>query len=253
MEKGVGVKMTQMPLRQPALNGLLPGRLFLQNLPSLAVGHLLNPSADAKILDLCASPGGKTTHLASLAPNGEIWAVDKNAHKTAKILENCRLLGIENVKIITADSTKLLTGSFLLMAVESFDYVVLDPPCSGLGLRPNLRPVEVIFANLEGYAAYQEWLFEVAWKLLKPGGQLIYSTCTVNPLENEILIDKMLHKLPDASLLPIRNSIAELCLPGLQVGQLTRQQCEECLCRFWPSVERDTNGFFIAKFLKRRA
>lgn len=254
MGGGVGVVMTETEYRMPALNGVLSEWLFLQNLPSIAASVLLNPKKGSRVLDLCASPGGKTCHLAAIMENtGKIVAIDKSATKTQRIRDNCRLLGVENVEIVTADSTRLLQadGPF---AAASFDYILLDPPCSGLGQRPNLRLLPEELRGLADYAVYQERLFRIAWSLLAPGGELVYSTCTVNPLENEILIDKMLATHPDAQLLPIRTGVMERhCLPGLRVGGLTDDDCRTSLCRFWPSTQHDYIGFFIAKLKKSDA
>lgn len=246
----VGVKMTEMTYKMPCFNGIFTEYIFLQNLPSIAVSQLLNPSSNSRVLDMCASPGGKTCHTAAIMKNtGEIFAIDKIAKKSAKIQENCHRLGIENVQVMTADSSKLLEKG--IFEPESFDYIILDPPCSGLGLRPKLKFSSAEWENLDSFAPYQRKLFMQAWGLLKPGGEMSYSTCTLNPLENELLVDKMLNNLDDAELVPVREGFMEkYCLPGLQVGSLDEKMCRRCICRFWPSTERDSNGFFFVKFKK---
>lgn len=246
----VGVKMTEMTYKMPSLNGILTEYIFLQNLPSIAVSQFLNPPLNSRVLDMCASPGGKTCHTAAIMKNtGKIFALDKIAKKASKIQENCDRLGIQNVQVMAADSSKLIEKG--IFEPESFDYILLDPPCSGLGLRPKLKISSVEWENLDSFAPYQRKLFMQAWGLLKPGGEMTYSTCTLNPLENELLVEKMLNSLNDAELVPVREGFMEkYCLPGLQVGSLNEDTCKRCICRFWPSPERDSNGFFFVKFRK---
>lgn len=247
---GVAVKMTEMMYKMPSLNNVLPKFLFLQNLPSVSVAQLLNPHPNSRVLDMCAAPGGKTCHLATIMDNsGQIFALDRLPKKVAKIQENCDRFGIKNVHAMSCDSSRLLEKR--IFEPESFDYILLDPPCSGLGLRPKLNFTNAETDNLDTFAPFQRKLFMEAWKLLKPGGEMTYSTCTINPLENEILVDKMLKTLYDAELLPIRDGfMAKYCLPGLQVGSLLEDTCNRCICRFWPSSERDSNGFFVVKLRK---
>ena len=248
----VGVKMTEMKFKMPSLNGLLSEFIFPQNLPSIIVSQLLNPSPNSRVLDMCASPGGKTCHSASIMKNtGIVYSLDKMPKKVAKIKENCDLLGLKNVHAMLADSSKLTEKD--IFDTEFFDYIILDPPCSGLGLRPNLKISTSEWDNLDSFAPYQRKLFMQAWGLLKPGGEMSYSTCTINPLENELLVEKMLNNLTDAELAPVREGFMEkYCLPGLQVGSLDEDICKKCICRFWPSSERDSNGFFFVKFRKTK-
>lgn len=251
---GTGIKMREMCFKMPSLNGIFTESMFLQNLPSIAVAKFLNPLPGSKVLDMCASPGGKTCHTASIMNNtGEIYALDKLSKKAAKIQENCDRLGVTNVHVMTADSSKLIKKG--VFNPGSFDYIILDPPCSGLGLRPKIKFTDEDWEHLDSFAPYQRKLFLEAWELLKPGGEMTYSTCTINPLENELLVDKMMSNLSDAEILPIREGfLAKYCLPGLQVGSLSEEICKKCICRFIPSSEpeRDLSGFFLVKFRKRQ-
>lgn len=239
MTGGIGVLMTEMSVKQPSLNGVLEDRIFLQNFPSIATAHALNPTPGSRVLDMCAAPGGKTCHLATLMRNeGSIVAFDKNKKKVAKIRENCAKLGVEIVDARVCDARRAQQ----LFPSESFDFILLDPPCSGLGQRPLLNPdcqaMQSILQNISTYSEYQAKLFSVAWSLLKPNGTLVYSTCTVNPHENEFLIAKMCSQYPDAELID---------LPFGRAGL----DGNEKVSRFWPSVEDDTIGFFIAKLRKK--
>lgn len=245
--------MTEMKYKMPSLNGVLKEFIFLQNLPSISVSKILNPSPGSNVLDMCASPGGKTCHLATIMNNtGKIFAIDKLLGKTARIQENCDRLGITNVHVLALDSTKLIEKG--IFELESFDYIILDPPCSGLGLRPKFHIDENDWKHLDSFAPYQRKLFLEAWDLLKPGGEMTYSTCTINPFENEFLVDKMLSIISNAKLLPIREGFMEkYSLPGLQVGSLSEETCSKSICRFIPSKERDSIGFFLVKFRKLKS
>lgn len=236
---GTGVLMTEMSIKQPSLNGVLEAEIFLQNFPSIATAHALNPQPGSRVLDMCAAPGGKTCHLAALMQNkGSIVAFDKNKKKVAKIRENCTKLGVEIVDARVGDARRAQQ----LFPAESFDFILLDPPCSGLGQRPLLNPdcqaLQSILENISTYSEYQAELFAVAWSLLKPNGTLVYSTCTVNPHENEFLIAKMCAQFPDAELVELPHGRAGL-------------DGNEKVSRFWPSLQDDTIGFFIAKFRKQ--
>lgn len=249
-----------MPLLQPSLNGVLEDCVFLQNLPSMAAAHALSPAPGSRVLDMCAAPGGKTTHLAQLMRNdGFLLAVDKNAKKTAKIRDNCRRFGIDIVQVRQGDSSRLVSNSSSSNEEEEekeqFDFILLDPPCSGLGQRPSFMQNTTPLPNMESFPAYQRELFKAAWKLLAPGGSLVYSTCTVNPAENELMVAWVLQEFHgDIELLPLREEaggvFAQISQPGLQVPGLTEEQGERCLCRFWPDSEHDSIGFFICKFRK---
>ena len=154
---------------------------------SLAV-RLLNPQPGMKILDLCAAPGGKTTQMAELGGNeAVIVAVDKSPHRLEKLTESLERLGIGGVVTVAADGC-----TFDLQQSEFglFDAVLVDAPCSGLGVlarRADLRwrrqPEEI--AEL---AQLQMELLRAGSRCLRPGGCLIYSTCTIEPEENEQIV-----------------------------------------------------------------
>jgi 16S rRNA C967 or C1407 C5-methylase (RsmB/RsmF family) len=260
VSSGVGIVMVELEHKMPGLNGVLEDLVFLQNLPSIMAGLALAPTPGSRVLDMCASPGGKTCHLAALMENtGLLVAVDKNGRKVAKIEENFERLGVRNGKCIVADSTRLSQlGDIFLDG--SFDFILLDPPCSGLGQRPklNLSLDDFSAATLSGYAPYQGRLFDQAWRLLKPGGCLVYSTCTINPDENEVSICRALERHSDARLVPLRRDderFLKYAGPGLPVPGMSAEQSADCLCRFWPRRDggfRDTVGFFLAKLQKSR-
>lgn len=132
---------------------------------------------------------------------------------------------------------------------ESFDRILLDPPCSALGLRPKLRVGQTTAKELLSFAHYQQRFISQAVALLKPGGTLVYSTCTIHAAENEGMVKYILYQYPKMNLVSVEPpAIAALGGPGLPNQGLTKEQCAKVL-RFDPTAA-DTMGFFLAKFSK---
>nr|BAE90347.1 unnamed protein product [Macaca fascicularis] len=174
--KGMGIRMTEPVYLSPSFDNVLPRYLFLQNLPSALVTHVLNPQPGEKILDLCAAPGGKTTHIAALMHDqGEVIAMDKIFSKVEKIKQNALLLGLNSIRAFCFDGTKAVkldmvedTEGEPPFLPESFDRILLDAPCSGMGQRPNMACTWSL-KELASYQPLQRKLFTAAVQLLKPG------------------------------------------------------------------------------------
>ena len=153
---------------------------------------LLGPQAGDRVFDLCAAPGGKTTHIAELMKGeGEIIAVDKYESKLGFIKGGCERLGLQNVKLAAFDA------SFL--ELPPADRVLIDAPCSGLGVlakKPDIKWKRDISDVLQ-LAKLQLDLMKNAAKLVKPGGVLVYSTCTMEPEENQLVVGEFLRQHPD--------------------------------------------------------
>ncbi|XP_072432026.1 tRNA (cytosine(72)-C(5))-methyltransferase NSUN6 isoform X1 [Chiloscyllium punctatum] len=276
--RGVGIRMTEPVYISPSFDNVLPSLLFLQNLPSVVVSHVLDPKPGERILDICAAPGGKTTHIAALMNDkGEVIAMDKIANKVKKIKQNAENLQLKCIKVFCYDGTKALAKEsnwdgqagppFL---PESFDRILLDAPCSGLGQRPNMA-CDWSLKEITSYPPLQRKLFRVAVNLLKPGGILVYSTCTITLAENEEQVAWALDSFPCLSLQSQEPHLGEEGMMGAGLSNDQRQ----LLQRFDPasvteghtsvscsdldssqiehlikSANKDTIGFFIAKFLK---
>ncbi|XP_032205444.1 tRNA (cytosine(72)-C(5))-methyltransferase NSUN6 isoform X3 [Mustela erminea] len=274
--RGIGIRMTEPIYLSPSFDNVLPSYLFLQNLPSAVVAHVLDPQPGEKILDLCAAPGGKTTHIAALMHDqGEVIALDKISKKVEKIKQNALLLGLNSIKAFCFDGTKALKLDMVKDAegkppflAESFDRILLDAPCSGMGQRPNMA-CSWTLKEVTSYPPLQRKLFTVAVELLKPGGVLVYSTCTISLAENEEQVAWALRTFPYLQLQPQEPQIGG---EGIMGAGLSLEQLKQ-LQRFDPSVVplRDTDidslrdariedmiwlankdciGFFIAKFVK---
>jgi 16S rRNA (cytosine967-C5)-methyltransferase len=151
------------------------GLIWPQSRGSQLAGLVVGSQAGERTLDLCAAPGGKATQL-----EGDVVAVELHPGRARELEENCRRLGADNVTVVNADATKLapeLTG---------FDHVLVDAPCSGLGVlaaRPDLR------WRAEPLPELQLELLRVAAERVKPGGTIVYSVCTINSEENEAVVD----------------------------------------------------------------
>ena len=194
---------------------------------------VLQPKNNAKILDMCAAPGGKTTHLSAIMENsGEIVACDLHPHRVGLIEENVKRLGVQNVRCLSGDAQDL-PASFH----AAFDAILLDAPCSGLGVlnrRADLR-WRIRRSNLPEIEALQRDLLEAATRYLAPGGTLVYSTCTLNKKENEEQIAQFLERHPDFAPVPF-DCLGETCASGMKT--------------IYPYIDH-SDGFFIAK-LKRK-
>ncbi|XP_025253042.1 putative methyltransferase NSUN6 isoform X1 [Theropithecus gelada] len=274
--KGMAIRMTEPVYLSPSFDNVLPRYLFLQNLPSALVTHVLNPQPGEKILDLCAAPGGKTTHIAALMHDqGEVIALDKIFSKVEKIKQNALLLGLNSIRAFCFDGTKAVkldmvedTEGEPPFLPESFDRILLDAPCSGMGQRPNMACTWSL-KELASYQPLQRKLFTAAVQLLKPEGVLVYSTCTITLAENEEQVAWALTKFPCLQLQPQEPQIGG---EGMRGAGLSCEQLKQ-LQRFDPSAvplpdtdmdslrearredmlrlaNKDSIGFFIAKFVK---
>jgi 16S rRNA (cytosine967-C5)-methyltransferase len=167
------------------LPGFSEGWWTIQDSSAQLVSHLLDPQAGDVVIDACAAPGGKTTHIAELMEDeGKIWACDKAASRLKKLKENAQRLQLKSIQICTGDSRNFSQFT------NSADRVLLDAPCSGLGTlhrRPDIR-WRVTAATVDELSVLQGELLEQAATWVKPGGVLVYATCTLHPQENEGVI-----------------------------------------------------------------
>ncbi|ABW30563.1 16S rRNA (cytosine(967)-C(5))-methyltransferase [Acaryochloris marina] len=177
----------------PQLPGFQEGLWTVQEASAQLVGHLLNPQPGAIALDVCAAPGGKTTHIAELMENqGEVWACDRTPSRLRKLNQNTQRLGIDTVTIWTGDSRQLSNH------IPLADYVLVDAPCSGLGTLHRHADArwQQTPDNIQDLSTLQLDLLLNSARRVKPGGILLYSTCTLHPLENENIIDQFLAQMP---------------------------------------------------------
>lgn len=226
-------------------DGFRLGRWSLQDESSMLVAEVVAPKAGMKVLDCCAAPGGKSAHMAELMEGkGKVWANDLHAHKRELITAQTERLKLRNVEAVTGDAAALSQR----FAESSMDAVLLDAPCSGFGVIR--RKPEIKWNKTEGdiseIAALQRQLLNEVCGLVRPGGTLVYSTCTIEKEENERQIASFLAEHPEFELDPdwpdaITNRLRD---DGLIVGDFAGEL--QILPQHYGS-----DGFYIAR-MKRR-
>lgn len=217
------------------------GLVSAQSRASMFVGRALAPAAGERVLDLCAAPGGKTTHISALMDGrGEVVAVERDARRAEELARTAERLGASNVRVEVGDAERPRAAGDL------FDRVLVDPPCTGLGTlqaHPDLR-WRVGEQDPARLAALQARILHAGAQALRPGGVLVYSTCTISPDENERLIASFLLSNPALSL---DDLAAEM--PGLGLSGAAAEAAPGAVLTL-PDRDR-TAGFFIARM--RRA
>lgn len=228
-------------LQHPALINRLEsfqkGWFFVQDEAAQLISHLVNPRPGERVLDLCAAPGGKATHLAQLTEDrGQIVAVDIRLEKLALVRENQVRLGISCIDCVLMDARSLAAFRKDLQ----FDKVLLDAPCSGLGILR--RHPEGKYTKspdlLATLAETQAEMLKAAAACVKRGGTLVYSTCTLNPAENEHMVEEFL----SANRKTFQREDAGLFLPPSCASLIDRHGNLRTLPH-----RHDMDGFFAAR------
>ncbi len=217
------------------------GVYYIQEPSAMAVVEVLQPQPHERVLDLAAAPGGKATQIAVRMHNtGLLVANEVHPTRTKALSENIERLGITNT-IVTNESVSRLADRW----PNSFDRIVLDAPCSGEGMfrKDDDARVEWSMDAVQHCSVRQIELLNLAAVLLKPGGRLVYSTCTFAPEENEQVIEQFLHNHPDWNLLPISHSYG--WQPGRPEWSTVKSPYLANTARLWPHhVEGE--GHFLA-------
>lgn len=234
------------------------GLITIQDESSILQGYLVYLFPGAQVLDLCAAPGGKTLHAAErllvvenqyhkqgedIQP-GKVISRDISDHKLIRIQENAERMGYSNVQIEKWDARQPEEKLF-----QAMDLVIADLPCSGLGVigrKPDIkyRLTKEQFGEL---VELQREILSTAGQYVKPGGRLIYSTCTINPKENQEQVTWIQEHLPFESI-PIQAELPEALVSQL-VGQ-PGTDLEEGYCTLIPGKQH-CDGFFMAVFQRR--
>jgi len=223
------------------------GHIYIQELSSMVPVLLLDPQTGEKILDLTAAPGSKTGQIAGLMNNtGKILANDVSRTRFFKMKANLEALGVQNVEYSVAKGENV--GRRL---VNQFDRVLLDAPCSGEGRFHLSDPAS--FENwktskMKGLVPRQKMLFYSAWQALKPGGTLVYSTCTYAPEENEGILDWAIEKFKDLEMLPCELDVLNRREGIAQWGKHSFDPAVKKALRIIPDGQME--GFFVAKMKK---
>jgi len=216
------------------LTSLKEGLFQVQDESSMLVAHVLDPQPGEFVIDACGAPGGKSTHIAASMKNiGRVLSVDIHEHKSAVTRQNAGRLGITIIEAKTMDAEQLDT----LYAGQA-DRVLVDAPCSGLGVlrrKPDARWRKTP-QMLRDLPVLQMRILNSAAACLKPGGVLVYSTCTTEPEENQEVVYRFLADHPDYNL--------------QETGQFLPVKRSGELVQLWPHID-NVDGFFIARMVKR--
>ena len=191
--------------------GFSQGLFFVQDISAMKIAQFLKVEKSNAVLDMCAAPGGKTTHIAEfLGDTGKVYALDISLKRLKSVQENCQRMGVQNAFIVCGDSSEG-KAPFRI----KFDRVLIDAPCSNTGVFS--RRVEARWRlkeeDINKLATLQYSILKTGAIMLKPGGCLVYSTCSIEPEENQDIIKKFLNNEPQFCL-----NAEEYYLPTMNAG-----------------------------------
>ena len=223
------------------------GYFYTQEAASMIPPLVLEPKENDIVLDIAAAPGSKTTQIAQYMNNkGILVANDYTILRMKPLSLNLQRCGITNC-ILT-----LMLGQWFKKSNIEFDRILVDAPCSGTGtIRKSLKTLRIWNPNMvKRLAITQKQLLETAFKILKPGGTLVYSTCSLEPEENEGVVDFLINKYDSVKLEEIKLKDLKKSKPILEFEKNKYDEdIKKCL-RIWPQ-DNDTEGFFVAKIKKK--
>ncbi|KXT74080.1 Ribosomal RNA small subunit methyltransferase B [Streptococcus sp. DD10] len=211
------------------------GLLTIQDESSQLVAPTLAIKGNERILDACAAPGGKTTHIASLLTRGTVTALDLYEHKLNLIAENAERLGVlDRVNLQVLDASRVHE----VFPKNSFDKILVDAPCSGIGLirrKPDLKYNKEM-GDFQSLQEIQLKILNSVCQILVKGGIITYSTCTIVPEENQEVVAKFLEAHPDFEQVPLSHEKTDILVDG---------------CILITPELYQTDGFFISQFRKK--
>jgi tRNA (cytosine49-C5)-methyltransferase len=221
------------------------GYYYVQEAASMIPPVVLDPKPEEVILDMCSAPGSKATQIAQYMDNkGILIANDYQGLRLQPLGINMQRMGINNTLIT------LQEGRFFKNSAIEFDRILVDAPCSGTGtIRKSFKTIGIWNPNaIRRLCGQQRQLIETAFCILKKGGVMVYSTCSLEPEEDEQVVSSLLEKHSDAKLedieLEIKRSEPVISFEGKEYDPSVKK----CL-RLWPQ-DNDTEGFFVSKIRK---
>ncbi|UJG39730.1 MAG: RsmB/NOP family class I SAM-dependent RNA methyltransferase [Candidatus Heimdallarchaeum aukensis] len=230
------IQIKKSPVALPRLDIFKNGKIVIQQKSSALVSLIVKPKPHDLILDVCAAPGQKTSHLAALNNSGNnIFACELNERRVSILKKRMDLLGVNGIEIINTDS-RMISSLFN----NKFNKILLDPPCTGSGTystRPETK-FRLEKRDLKFYTAIQKKLLDESARVLKDGGEITYSTCSIFKDENVYVIEEFLSKNTNFSIEKMEPMI------GIRIESL-----ENKAQMLTPSLH-NTEGFFIVKLRK---
>ncbi len=219
------------------------GYFYVQDAASMIPPVVLQPKPGETVLDLCAAPGSKTTQMAAMMKNkGLVVANDISGSRLKPLGLNLNRMGVVNT-IVTLKGNRRFG--------QIFDKVLVDAPCSATGtIRRSLKTLKMWSPGaVQSICMEQRGVLKQAWEVLKPGGTMVYSTCTLEPEEDEGMVSWFLNKFDDCELLPINLNINH----SKNISKFNNSEYSSEVSktlRIYPQ-DNDTEGFFVAKFRKK--
>ncbi|MBW9140509.1 MAG: RsmB/NOP family class I SAM-dependent RNA methyltransferase [Candidatus Aramenus sp.] len=232
---------------KPSLGSTLEymlGYYYIQGLASMVPAEILDPKEGDVVLDMASSPGGKTTQMSQLMGNrGLIVAVERKKSRVRPLVSNINRLGALNVVVLNMDSRELVNYDL------RFSKVLLDAPCSGEGIIPRdpTRKSKTQPEELYQFSMAQLELMDTAYRLLKEKGELVYSTCSIAPEEDEFVVNYAVEEL-GMEVIPTEGYPASKGIISFNGVDFSRE-VENCI-RFYPHKHK-TEGFFVCHLRKR--
>ena len=241
-----GFKVVKEAHNLGSLHEFLQGYYYLQNIASMLPPIILDPKPDELVVDMCAAPGSKATQLAQIMKNkGKLILIEKNKNRIPALELNIRRMGISNSLVVNIDAINIEKLNI------TPDKILLDAPCTGEGLiRQDInRKKSRSLNDIKKMANVQKKLLISGLNALKPGGKLLYSTCSIAPEENEIVIDHVLKHKPAFIINKITNQYGVKGLTKVYGENLMNNLSNAQ--RFYPHFH-DTIGFFICLISKSK-
>jgi len=235
-----GLKIKKSPLNLGSTHEYLQGFYYIQSIAPMLPALILNPNPSDIVIDMCAAPGGKATHLAQIMNNeGNLILIERNRNRIPALEINLRRLGVSNSIIINEDAVNL--SKMKLKA----DKILLDAPCTGEGLirQDSSRKRSKTIKDIIKLSSIQRKLLKTGLNSLKPGGQLLYSTCSIAPEENELVLDDVLKDNSDFAIVNIPRNYGVKGI--IEVYNKKLREDIKNSQRLYPHLH-DTIGFFIS-------
>lgn len=222
--------------------------MFIQGEAAMLASLIADPKNGNKILDCCAAPGGKSTHMATIChDNCSILSCDISEARLQLVAENAERLGLRSISVKCCDASRISKENKDLR--KSFDIVLCDVPCSGLGLigrKPDIRE-KITFERIEELLPLQQEILDSAAKMVAPGGVLVYCTCTLNSDENEKQVSNFLESHSGFHTVSINKYLPDT----LSLDEERKESAANGMITLFPDLD-GCEGFFICRMEKNR-